>query len=108
MAEIYYARVDEFWKKEEKYRFLEEKKDISNIDWKTISPDKKYNWLIEGLSEDFETFLPLGSKQGKSAGDGEAETVFKTYSRGVCSNGDAYVYNYDKALWLTEIAKGNG
>jgi len=89
MTEIYYARVDEFWKKEEKYKFLEEKKDISNIDWKLIAPDEKYNWLTEGLRSEFETFLPMGTK----AGD---EAIFTTYSIGTQTGRDSWAYNFSK------------
>ena len=35
-AEIFYARVDEFWRKEDKYRYLDSKGHYRNIEWKPI------------------------------------------------------------------------
>ena len=96
---IYYARVDEFWRKEEKYRHLDEKEQYGNIEWEPISPDKRNTWLTEGLHADFETFVPLGGRDAKSA-KGEAEDViFKTFSLGVSTNRDSWVRNSNwKAL----------
>ena len=36
-AEIFYARVDEFWRKEDKYRYLDSKGHCRNIEWKPIT-----------------------------------------------------------------------
>ena len=41
-AEIFYTRVDEFWRKEDKYRYLDSKKHYRNIEWKPIKPDRRY------------------------------------------------------------------
>ena len=41
-AEIFYARVDEFWRKEDKYRYLDSKEHYRNIEWKPIIPDRRY------------------------------------------------------------------
>lgn len=54
MAKIYYARLDEFWRKEQKYQFLEEKQHLCNIEWQEITPDAKHNWLTEGIHDEFE------------------------------------------------------
>ena len=32
-TETFYANVDEFWRKEQKYRYLDEKEQYSNIEW---------------------------------------------------------------------------
>ena len=47
-AEIFYARVDEFWRKEDKYRYLDSKEHYRNIEWKSITPGQRYTWLTEG------------------------------------------------------------
>ena len=67
-AEIFYARVDEFWRKEDKYRYLDSKKHYRNIEWKPITPDQRYTWLTEGLHSEFETFIPMGT-QGSEDGE---------------------------------------
>ena len=92
-AEIFYARVDEFWRKEEKYRYLDSKQHHQNISWQQITPDSRYTWLTEGLRPEFDTFLPMGSTKAK---DVETNVVFKTYSLGVSTNRDSWVYNFNQ------------
>jgi len=41
-AKIYYARMDEFWRKEEKLDYLEKLQHIGNVEWEDIQPDKKH------------------------------------------------------------------
>ena len=66
-AEIFYARVDELWRKEDKYRYLDTKEYYRNIEWKPITPDQRYTWLTEGLHAEFESFIPMGTKEAKAA-----------------------------------------
>ena len=60
-AEIFYARVDEFWRKEHKYRYLDSREHYHNIEWEPITPDHRYTWLTEGIHAEFETFTPMGN-----------------------------------------------
>src|SRR5438270_10621557 len=50
-----YYRVPEYWKKTEKLAFLAEKGNITGIDWQELIPDKKHNWITEGLQFEFDT-----------------------------------------------------
>ena len=61
-SQMYFARVDEFWRKEEKYRFLDEREQYGNIEWKPVVPDSRQTWLTEGLHAEFETFIPMGNR----------------------------------------------
>ena len=65
-AEIFYAHADEFWRKEEKYHYLNSKKHYQNVDWQRITPDSRYTWLTEGLHAEFDTFIPMGTKEAKA------------------------------------------
>ena len=100
---IYYARVDEFWRKEEKYRYLDAKDQYGNIEWKTIRPDKRNSWLTEGHHVEYETYPPMGSKEAKTAEGGEGEAIFSLYSLGVATNRDAWVYSFDVKLLQKRI-----
>ena len=93
-ARIFYARVDEFWRKEEKYRYLEEKSHYNNVEWKTLRPDKRYTWLTEGLHAEFEDYVPMGMKKKKRAEGKSIEVIFEMYSRGVATGRDAWAYNF--------------
>ena len=95
-AKIFYARVDEFWRKEEKYRYLGSKEHYRNVEWKQITPDRQYTWLTEGLGAEFETFIPMGSKKAKAAKGKVEDVIFKTFSSGVKTNRDAWAYNFSR------------
>ena len=95
-AEIFYARVDEFWRKEDKYRYLDSKKHYRNIEWKPITPDQRYTWLTEGLHSEFETFIPMGAKEAKAAKGEVVDVIFQTYSSGVKTCRDAWAYNLNR------------
>jgi predicted helicase len=100
-AEICYARVDELWRKEDKYRYLDSKGHYRNIEWKSITPGQRYTWLTEGLHAEFETFIPMGTKEAKAEKGEVVEVIFKSYSNGVKTNRDAWVYNFNRNI-LTE------
>lgn len=95
-AKICYARVHEFWRKVQKYDFLNDKEDITNIEWQEITPDSKNYWIIAGLDASFDSCVPMGTKEAKSLKALEPETIFKTFSLGVSTNRDSVVYDYDR------------
>ena len=94
-AEIFYARVDEFWRKEDKYRYLDSKEHYRNIEWKPITPDQRYTWLTEGLHAEFETFIPMGTKEAKAEKGEAVDVIFQIYSNGVKTNRDAWAYSFN-------------
>ena len=104
-AEIFYARVDEIWRKEDKYRYLDTKEHYRNIEWEPIRPDQRYTWLTEGLRAEFETFIPMGTKEAKAARGEAVDVIFKIYSNGVKTNRDAWAYNFNRSA-LAENMSG--
>ena len=92
---LYYYRVPEFWRKPEKLAFLASRKSMSNIDWLELQPDEQYNWLTENMYPEFTTFIPLGTKEGKVESNLAAKTLFKTYTNGVKTNRDDWVYDFN-------------
>jgi predicted helicase len=104
-ALIYYARVDEFWRREQKYAYLDERQHIGSMEWQELQPDARHAWITEGLEADFDSFLPLGTKEARSAKSTKAEAIFKTYSLGVSTNRDDVVYDFDKNELLKRVEK---
>ena len=47
------------------FAFLDEHQHVGNVAWQELTPDKRHTWLTEGLHADFDTFIPMGSKEGK-------------------------------------------
>ncbi len=100
---ILYARVDEFWRKENKYHFLDDREQYQNIEWQPVKPDKKNTWLTEGLRSEFETFIPMGNKTAKTGKDDAMEVIFKHYSHGVSTNRDSWTYNFNRNMLAENV-----
>ena len=82
--------------KEATFDFLDTCEHIGNINWDAIQPDARHTWLTEGLREDFETFLPLGSKQAKTEKGEVSGVIFHQFSGGVKTNRDAWAINFNQ------------
>ena len=94
MAKILYHAVTVDWRKEQKYQSLEKTASIAGVKWKKLSPDARGNWITNDTDEEFEAFLPIGSKEAKAGTS--VPTIFRTYSLGVSTNRDAVVYGFDQ------------
>ena len=96
-ARILYSDEAAALPKERTFQFLADCEHVGNVTWREIQPNARQMWLTEGLRDDFETFLPMGTKAAKAA-KGEVEgTIFKTYVLGVSTNRDTWVYNFQPA-----------
>ena len=104
-ARMYYARVDEFWRKEEKYRYLDEREQCDSIEWQSVTPDKRNTWLTEGLHAEFDTFVSLGSKETKAARGEVEDVIFHTFSNGVKTNRDAWAYNFNSIALFANMSR---
>ena len=92
---ISYFRTDDLWKGQEKLDFLTKQQHKGNITWNTIQPDRQHTWLTEGLHAEFDTFIPIGTKKAKAQKSEAENVIFKTYSNGVKTNRDAWVFNFN-------------
>ncbi|MDE0468337.1 MAG: N-6 DNA methylase [Candidatus Poribacteria bacterium] len=95
-ARIFYNDETVDVSKARTFTFLDENQHVGNLDWQKLTPDKRYTWLTGGLHADFDTFIPMGSKITKAIKGNAEGTLFKTYSLGVSTNRDAWVYNFDR------------
>lgn len=102
-ARIYYARVDELWRREQKYAYLEEKGHVGGVEWQELQPDTKGNWLTEGMRGEFETFIAIGSKETK--GKATTESIFQTFGGGVKTNRDTWVYNFNQSVLIENVKR---
>jgi predicted helicase len=93
-AALHYARVDEFWRKEEKYKFLEKTEDLDGLTWEKLEPNLKGVWLLDNKTKSYDNFLAIGSKDAKSDVSGAENVIFKIYSLGVATNRDDWVYDF--------------
>lgn len=103
-AQIRYAKVDEYWRKEQKYDFLDAS-EVGSITWQVIEPDEKGTWLTGGLRSEFGDLIPLGTRESKAQRLDLRESVFSSYSLGVSTNRDRYVYGFDSHRVLEIVGK---
>ena len=96
---VFYNDEAEQGSKAQKFHFLKTHKNVSNITWQEIQPDEKHTWLTEELHDDFDTLIPMGTKETKKE-KGTAETtegvIFKNFSLGVSTNRDIWVYSFNQ------------
>lgn len=107
---LFYHRVPEFWRKEEKLSYLRENVEVkgrenslNTVEWGELIPDIRGTWLIPDNSEEFKTFLAIGSKDAKRAKGSNVDAIFKTYSLGASTNRDDVVCDFDKLALASRI-----
>ena len=93
---IYYYRTDELWNRKQKFDFLSENQHTGGVAWESIQPDARHTWLTEGLHSEFDTFIPMGSREAKAANGSVEGVFFQTYSNGVFTGRDAWTYNFNR------------
>ena len=105
LRKLYYYRVPEYWRKTEKLNLLAEKGSIAGIEWRELQPDERYTWLTEGMHAEFTTFLPIGTKDAKAGQSQFAWTIFKTFSLGVVTNRDEWIYDFNRSHLIDKVQR---
>ncbi|MEK6323663.1 MAG: type ISP restriction/modification enzyme [Acidobacteriota bacterium] len=102
---IHYAALQKDWRREARYRFLEEAKDRSNLVWEIIKADENHTWLTEGMESVFPSFIALASKKGTIKAATDPEAVFKLHSLGVSTNRDEIAYDFNKDQLVSKVSR---
>ena len=95
IAEVWLYAVDDYLKAREKQKLLTDFGDYTNVPMEQVDIDAKHTWLTEGLHAEFDTFIPMGTKEAKAVKGAAVGVIFKTYSCGVATSRDAWVYNFN-------------
>ena len=104
LPRIFYYRTDDWWDKKQKFDFLTECQHVDGVEWQRVLPDDRHTWLTEGFHAEFDTFVPMGTKEAKAQKSEAMDVIFKAYSSGVKTNRDAWVYNFNR----NELGKNIG
>ena len=93
-AKIFYHDIGDYLSREDKLRIVKTFGSIANpaMDWKVLEPNEHGDW-INHRKEAFSSFLPLAPEKKF---DGRTKSFFTTYSLGIATARDAWVYNYSK------------
>ena len=101
-ARVYYIRRPELETAEEKLGFLAHHP-MRSLDFDEVQPDKTGNW-VNLTNNDFETLLPLASKETKTAKTAAGErAIFKLHSLGVVTSRDDWVYDESCDVLLSKV-----
>ena len=101
---IRYKDIGDYLNSNEKLSILKDSKSIKGIDnWKIIEPDKHYNcWLDPPpVNTRFNDYVEMGNKNTKSGKSDNA--IFKSYSLGIATHRDAWVYNSSKVTLVKNM-----
>ncbi len=87
-AELFYHDIGDYLSREEKLARVAAFGSIDGVPWQRLTPDAHGDWITRRDPE-FATFVPLA----RDADHGRDHAVFQTYSLGLKTNRDAWVYN---------------
>ena len=85
---VFYHDIGNCLSRDKKLDIIREFGDISAIKWNEITPNEHFDWLDQ-RNDIFESFVSLGDKKNKYH-----VNIFDTYSGGVKTNRDVWVYNF--------------
>ena len=104
-AEVWIYSVDDYLKAREKQKLLVDFGDYTNAPMKQSTIDAKHTWLTEGFHAEFDTFIPIGTKEAKAKKGAATDVIFKIYSAGVKTNRDAWAYNFNRNVLRENIQR---
>ena len=94
-GEINFYDIGDYLDREQKLSIIKVFKSISGIsaqeDWRNIVPDEENDWLNQG-DKQYGKFISIGDNKDQSA-----KVIFNTYSNGLKTNCDAWLYNFSKS-----------
>ena len=64
---------------------------------------RRHTWLTKGLRDEFDTFMPMGTKEVKAEKGTSVGVIFKTYSNGLKTNRDPWAFNFNRNTLLDNI-----
>lgn len=100
-----YVRVEEDWRKEDKYKWLIDAKSISGVKWRKLKPDKRNFWIVPEHAGEFEKYTGIGSKDEKGSATKDSKCLFNLYSSGLKTNRDQVVYDFNKGSLSKRVEK---
>src|SRR5699024_9422694 len=98
-CELLYKDIGDYLTREEKLTTITNSA-LDTLNWETITPNTHGDWLNQ-RSDDFPTWPVIGEKRP----DPGQVTIFNTFSAGLQTNRDAWVYNSSKATLESNVRR---
>ncbi len=96
---IHYYEVEDYLKREAKLNKLAEFEDLDSVEFETITPNEKGDWINQ-REDDFDKLIPL--KRDKKL---QNDSIFDINSNGVVSGRDPWVYNFSQKNLKQSVQK---
>ncbi|WIG58689.1 MAG: Helicase domain protein [Ktedonobacterales bacterium] len=103
-ARVHYHKVEDALTGTEKLHLIASMGGISNLEWEELDPNEHYAWINEGLHPEFESFMPIGSQEAKTSHLLD-KTIFQTFSLGVGTNRDEWVYAFQAVQLMDKVQR---
>lgn len=101
-TDIQYRDIGDYLTRDEKLDILKIEQSLEGTEWTQITPNEHGDW-IDPRDVHYEKYQPIGDKATK--GKASAIGVFETYSAGVQSNRDSWVYNFSSQAVLSNVKR---
>lgn len=85
-CEVHYRDIGDYLTREEKLRIVDADR-VNTVDWQSITPNGHGDWTSQ-RNEEFGKWPTLGDRRST------AQPIFRTYSSGLKTGRDAWVYNW--------------
>jgi predicted helicase len=87
-AKLRYYDIGDYLSEEEKLAEVSSLGSILTIPWKDVTPNEESDWINQ-RDPSFDSFTAIGDKSGE-----DAIRIFNSYSTGLKTNRDSWVYNF--------------
>lgn len=95
-CEVHYRDIGDYLPRERKLEIVAGG-DLPSVEWQAITPNEHGDWVNQRSGE-FAEWPAIGDKDGRTA-------VFGTYSRGLETSRDAWVYNFSADKLRTNVQR---
>ncbi len=101
VGKVFYRDIGDYLTREQKLEAIRNARSYTGIDWTKITPNAEGDWVNQRNAE-FNSFSLLASKDKEAS---RKPRFLHTYSAGLKTNRDAWVYNFSKAEVERNVAR---
>lgn len=102
-ATIHYHDIGDYLTREQKLKMVKDFRSIASqkLDWQIITPNKKSDWINQRDGV-FDSLIPLFPDKKFNQ---QSQSVFSTYYLGICTNRDAWAFNFSLNALNNNVSK---
>ena len=97
-GQLFYHDIGDYLSREEKLKIITDFGSAQSVPWRTITPNDSHDWINQ-RDPAFDNFSPLSSKPNSPS------DIFLSYSLGISTNRDAWVYGSSMESVANKMAR---